>query len=111
QFPDQTIFQMALLQVGTNKTWAIFLSNPRWNAWIGKRKEIRLSLVTDWPTTKPWPYTFSISGDSKTLSTTDASVEFMNSIADASKVEIMTDNNERLASVDMKVSPAAIRVI
>jgi hypothetical protein len=26
QFPDQTIFQMALIQVGTNKTWAIFIS-------------------------------------------------------------------------------------
>src|SRR5262245_17171504 len=65
QFPDQTIFQMALIQIGTNKTWAIFISNPRWNAWIGKRKELRLSLVTDWPTPKPWPYTFSISGDSK----------------------------------------------
>jgi serine protease Do len=111
QFPDQTIFQMALIQVGTNKTWAIFISNPGWNAWIGKRKELRLSLVTDWPTTKPWPYTFSISGDSKTLSTTDASVEFMNSIADASKVEIKDDNGALLASVDMKDSAATIRAI
>src|SRR5262249_38589780 len=87
QFPDQTIFQMALIQSGTNKGWVIFISNPRWNAWIGTRKEHRLSLVTDWPTTKPWQYTFSTSADSKTLSTTDASVEFMNSVADASKVE------------------------
>jgi len=85
QFPDQTIFQMAQIQIGTDKGWVIFISNPRWNAWIGKRKELRLWLVTDWPTTKPWPYTFSTSGDSNTLSTTDASVEFMNSVADASK--------------------------
>jgi serine protease Do len=111
QFPDQTVFQMAQIQSGTDKAWIIFISNPRWNAWIGKRKELRLRLVTDWPTTKPWPYTFSISGDSKILSTTDASVEFMNSVADASKVEIMTDNNERLASVDMKDSAATIRAI
>src|SRR5215467_9576146 len=111
QFPDQTIFQMAQIQSGTDKHWAIFISNPRWNAWIGKRKELPLQLVTDWPTTKPWPYTFSISGDSKILSTTDASVEFIKSVADASKVEIMTDNKELLASVDMKGSAAAIQAI
>jgi serine protease Do len=111
QFPDQTIFQMALILSGTDKAWVIFISNPRWNAWIGKRKELRLQLVTDWPTTKPWPYTFSTSGDSKILSTTDASVEFMNSVADASKVEIKDDNGGLLTTVDMKDSAAAIRAI
>ena len=69
QFPDQTVFQMVQIQSGTDKAWVIFISNPRWNAWIGKRKELRLRLVTDWPTTKPWPYTFYISGDNKILST------------------------------------------
>src|SRR5262249_37161343 len=107
QFPDQTVFQMAHIQSGTDKAWIIFISNPRWNAWIGKRKEFRLQLVTDWPTTKPWPYTFSISGDGKILSTTDASVEFMNSVADASKVEIKDDNGALWATVDMKDSAAA----
>src|SRR5262249_13549150 len=112
QFPDQTIFQMAQIQSGTDKHWAIFISNPRWNAWIGKRKELPLQLVTDWHTTKPWPYKFSTSGDSKILSTTDASVEFMNSVADASKVEIKDDNGALLlANVDMKGSAAAIRAI
>jgi len=111
QFPDQTVFQMVQIQSGTDKAWVVFISNPRWNAWIGNRKEIRLSLVTDWPTTKPWPYTFSTSGDSKILSTTDASVEFMNSMADASKVEIKVDNGALLASVDMKDSAAAIRAV
>src|SRR5262249_31301127 len=107
QFPDQTVFQMAQIQSGTDKAWIVF----RWNAWIGKRKELRLQLVTDWPTTKPWPYTFSISGDSKILSTTDATVEFMNSVADASKVEIKDDNGALLTTVDMKDSAAAIRAI
>jgi serine protease Do len=110
QFPDQTVFQMAQIQSGTDKGWVIFISNPRWNDWIGKRKEHPLWLVTDWPTTKPWQFTFS-TGDSKTLSTTDASVEFMNSVADASKVEIKDDNGALLASVDMKDSAAAIRAI
>jgi hypothetical protein len=102
---------MAQLQIGTNKGWIIFISNPRWNAWIGKRKELRLQLVTDWPTTKPWPHTFSISGDSKILSTTDASVEFINSVADASKVEIRDDNGALWATADMKDSAATIRAI
>ena len=111
QFPDQTVFQMVHIQSGTDKAWMILISNPRWNAWIGKRRELRLQLVTDWPTTKPWPFTFSTSGDSKTLSTIDASVEFMSSVADASKVEIKDDNGALLSTVDMKDSAAAIRAI
>src|SRR5262249_45696205 len=47
QFPDQTVFQMAQIQSGTDKAWIIFISNPRWNDWIGKRKQLRLQLVTD----------------------------------------------------------------
>jgi serine protease Do len=111
QFPDQTAFQMVQIQSGTDKAWIIFISNPRWNAWIGKRKELRLQLVTDWPTTKPWPYKFSISGDSKILSSTDVSVEFMNSLADAAKVGITDENGAPLTTIDMKDSAAAIRAI
>ena len=111
QFPDQTVFQMVQLQSGKDKAWIIFISNPTWNAWLGKRTELRLQLVTDWPATKPWPYKFSISGDSKILSTTDASVEFMNSMADASKVEIKDEDGALLAIIDMKDSAAAIRAI
>jgi S1-C subfamily serine protease len=111
QFQDQTVFQMVQIQSQTDKAWIIFISNPRWNAWIGKRKDLRLQLWTDWPTTKPWPYTFSISGDSKILSTTDASIEFMNSVADASKVEIKDDNGALLATLDMKDSLVTIQAI
>jgi S1-C subfamily serine protease len=107
QFPDQTIFQMALIQTGTNKTWAIFISNPRWNGWIGKRKQHRLLLVT----TKPWQVTFSKSDDDKKLSFADASVEFMNGVADAASVEIKDDYGALLTTVDMKDSAAAIRAI
>ena len=107
QFPDQTIFQMAQVQSGTNKAWAIFISNPRWNAWIGKRKQLRLWLET----TKPWLVTFSTSNDGTTLFA-DASVEFMNGVADAASVEIKDENKQYLLSnVDMKDSAAAIRAI
>jgi len=105
QFPDQTIFQMALVQSGTDKGWVIFVSNPKWNAWIAKRKQLRLWLEG----IKPWLVTFSTSNDGKTLFA-DASVEFMNDVADAHSVEIKDENKQYLlTSVDMKDSAAAIR--
>jgi serine protease Do len=106
QFPDQTIFQMGLIQTGTNKSWIILISNPKWNAWIGRRKQHQLWLVT----TQPWQHTFSTSNDNKTLSFTEASVEFMNSVADAATVEIM-ENKQLLTGINMKDSAAAIRAI
>lgn len=67
--------------------------------------------MTDWPATKPWSYRFAVSDDSRTLSTADASVEFMNGVADASKVEIKDESGALWAAVDMKDSAAAIRAI
>ncbi len=110
QFPDQTIFQMALIQSGTDKSWVIFISNPKWNPWIGKRKQHQLWLVTT-RADKPWLVTFSTSNDGKTLSFTEASVEFMNTVADARSVEFIDENKQLLTSVDMKDSAAAIRAI
>jgi hypothetical protein len=97
QFPDQTIFQMALIQSGTDKGWVVFISNPKWNAWIGQRKQHRLSLVTT-RADKPWQGTFFTSNDGKTLSFTEASVEFMNTVADARSVEIMDENKQCMSS-------------
>jgi hypothetical protein len=109
QFPDQTIFQMVLIQSGTDKGWVIFISNPKWNPWIGQRKQHLLWLVTT-RADKPWLVTFSASNDGKTLFA-DSSVEFMNTVADARSVEIIDENKQLLTSVDMKDSAAAIRAI
>jgi S1-C subfamily serine protease len=107
QFPDQTVFQMVQIQSGTDKSWVIFISNPKWNAWIGKRKQLRLWLQT----TKPWLVTFSTSNDGTTLFA-DASVEFMNGVADAASAEIKDENKQYLlTTVDMKDSAAAIVAI
>ena len=111
QFPDQTVFQMVQIQSGDEKAWIILISNPRWNAWIGRRKELRLQLVTDWPANKPWTYRFAVSDDSRTLSSADASVEFMKGVADASKVEIKDESGALWVTLDMKDSAAAIRAI
>jgi serine protease Do len=110
QFPDQTIFQMAQIQSGTNKGWLVLISNPKWNPWIGKKKQHQLWLVTT-RADKPWLVTFSTSNDGKTLSFTEASVEFVNTVADAHSVEIIDENKQLLTSVDMKDSAAAIRAI
>jgi S1-C subfamily serine protease len=55
--------------------------------------------------------TFSTSNDGKTLSFIEATVEFMNTVADARSVEIIDENKQLLTSVDMKDSAAAIRAI
>ncbi len=110
QFPDQTIFQMAQVQSGTNKGWLVLVSNPKWNPWIGKKKQHQLWLVTT-RADKPWLVTFSTSNDGKTLSFTEASIEFMNTVADARSVEFIDENKQLLTSVDMKDSAAAIRAI
>jgi len=110
QFPDQTSFQMGQIQSGTNKGWVIFISNPKWHPWLGKRKQHQLWVVTT-RADKPWLITFSTSNDGKTLSFAEASVEFMNSVADARSVEFIDENKQLLTSVDMKDSAAAIRAI
>src|SRR5262249_7975162 len=53
QFPDQTVFRMGQIQSGTTKGWVIFISNPKWNPWIGKKKQHQLWLVTT-RADKPW---------------------------------------------------------
>ena len=110
QFPDQTIFQMAQIQSGTNKGWLVLISNPKWNPWIGKRKQHQLWVVTT-RADKPWLITFSTSNDGKTLFFAEASIEFMNTVADARSVEFIDENKQLLTSVDMKDSAAAIRAI
>src|SRR5215831_13717100 len=113
QFPNQTIFQMALMQSGTNKSWVIFISNPKWDWRPGKPPLPELQFVGYdlWlVTTKPWLLTFSSSDDGKTLFA-DTSVEFMNSVADAVSVEIRNYDRALLTAVDMKGSAAAIRAV
>jgi len=123
QFPDQTIFQMALMQSGTNKSWVIFISNPKWDWRLKPAPGSALSQLLDAGqlqdagydllvvTTKPWRLTFSSSDDGKTLFA-DTSVEFMNSVADAVSVEIRGYYDRTLlTAVDMKDSAAAIGAV
>src|SRR5262245_31089847 len=74
------------------------------------RKPHQLWVVTT-RADKPWLITFSTSNDGKTLSFAEASIEFMNTVADAHSVEFIDENKQLLTSVDMKDSAAAIRAI
>ena len=107
QFRDQTTFQMALVQSNpNNKEWLIFISNARWNAWISRKRTHTLRFISS----KTWQGNLSVN-DSNALWIGNLSIDFMNSIADASSLEIINDRNEILTSLDMTDSAAAIRAV
>jgi S1-C subfamily serine protease len=106
-FRDQTFFQMAFVQSDTsNNEWLLFVANPRWNSWIGRKRQHTLRLIAD----KKWEGKFAVN-DSNALWMGSLKIEFINGIADASSVEIFNDRNELLTSLDMTDSAAAIRVV
>lgn len=106
QFAGQTIVELALIQSDSGKMWAFFMSNPRWRGWIAGRSEHALWLLT----TEPWHLTFKVSDDKRIL-VLGASVEFMNSLADAHLLQILSENREPLASLDLKDSDSAIKAV
>jgi S1-C subfamily serine protease/uncharacterized protein YecT (DUF1311 family) len=107
RFPDQTVVEIALIQSNNVKGWALFLSNPQWNVWVTKRSRHWLWLVT----TRPWHGAFDVSDEGKTLVIGDASIDFMNSLADADLLRIFNDKKQPLLSLDMKDSDPAIKAV
>jgi serine protease Do len=107
RFSDQTVVEIALIQSNNAKGWALFLSNPQWNIWVTKRSQHWLWLVT----TRPWHAAFNVGDDGKTLFLVDASIDFMNSLADTGVLRIFSDNKQPLLSLDMKDSDPAIKSV
>jgi serine protease Do len=107
RFVDETTVDLALIQNDTAKGWALFISNPQWNTWVSRKSQHWLWLLT----TKPWHGAFNVSDDGKTLFFGDASIEFMNSLADAQGLRIFTDDKRPLVSLNMKDSDPAIRAV
>jgi hypothetical protein len=62
-------------------------------------------------TTKPWHGAFKVSDDGKTLFLGDASVDFVNSLADTHLLRIFTDNKLPLVSLNMRDSDPAIKAV
>ena len=105
-FDQGTILEMALFQKG-GQEWVFSISNPKWKAWMVKKRKHDLRLGT----TSRWQGTFSLSDDKTSLIFVGASIDFMNSIADAKSLEIFDENDRLLTSLDMKDSAAAIRAV
>jgi len=107
QFKDGTVLEFALIGSSpSEKKWAVFISNPNWNSWIAKKREHILRISSS----RNWQGTFSVN-DSNGLLFVDKSNDFMNSIADASKLDIMNENGGYLTSLSMRDSAAAIRSV
>jgi serine protease Do len=107
RFQDQTKIEMALIEQGNTKSWTFFVSNPRWNSWISRKKQHTLIVAAVNPT-RVWRDVWSTTDDNSLY--LNASVDFMNSIADANTLAILDDNRHLLtAPLDMKDSEPAIK--
>jgi len=107
QFADQTAIDLALIQSETGKGWALFISNPRWDSWMAKSSQHQLWFIAS----KAWHGSFNLSDDRKTLVLSDASVDFVNSIADTHQLQILTDSKQPLTTLDMRDSESAIKSV
>ena len=108
QYQDQTFFQMSLIQsVSSEKEWAMFISNPRWNNWVAKKRQHTLQFVAD---DRRWRFYFS-ANDRNTLSVFNVKTDVINDIADADALKILSEDYGSLAGLDMKDSRAAIQAV
>jgi S1-C subfamily serine protease len=98
---------MSLIQsVSGEKEWAIFISNPRWNNWIAKRRQHTLRFVAD---DRRWWFYFSVN-DGNVLSTFSVLTDVINGIADADSLKILSEDYISLTGLDMN-SRAAIQAV
>ena len=75
---------------------------------MGRKKEHKLAVTT----TKPWQGNFFVTKDGKSLYSLDLTIDFMNSIADASALTVLGENRTPLTPpLDMRDSAAAIRAV
>ena len=105
-FQGQTSIKLGLYQHADGyRQWVVHIYNPQWAGWIGSRKQHILHFVA----AKRWQGTFSVANDNSLYSF--VSVEFMNSLADAYTLTIMSANNYVLTHLSMQDSEATIRAV
>jgi serine protease Do len=107
QFQGQTAIRLSLLQHAdeNNRQWVVHISNPQWNVWVDTKKQHLLHFIA----VKRWQGTFSVANDNSLYEL--VSPDFINSLADAHTLTIMSANNYVLSRLSMKDSEAAIRGI
>jgi serine protease Do len=107
RFRDQTEIQLELMQFSANdKGWAILIYNPYWEQWVLRKQN---HILFFWAS-KSWRGLFSVTQDNSLMSV-DLSTNFINSLADANSLVVMTENKAVIASLDMKDSTAAIQAV
>jgi serine protease Do len=110
RFQDETYLEFVLARFeADNPVWVVFISNPRWKSWIARKKEHTLYFYT----TKAWNGTAQVTDDKQQLMVANASVDFMNSIAEADSLTVMNERRNVLtrAPLSMKDSAEAIRSV
>ena len=108
RFHDQTDIALALVQEGNNKSWYVFVSNPKWNSWISRSAQHTVVVAAINPN-KIWRGPWAVVNKALVL---NASVDFVNSIADAEQLAILDERGRLLtALLDMKDSEAAIKAV
>ena len=110
RFSDQTEISIALIQDGYAKDWHVYIFNPQWVSWVGRKSQHTLLIVAVNPN-KLWRGPWSVSR-SNALHLA-SSIPFINSIADAKALAIFDENKRLLTAspLDMKDSEAAIRAV
>jgi serine protease Do len=109
RFSDQTNIAMALVQQDDSKSWLVFISNPRWNSWISKKRQHIVVFATINPN-KIWRGPWGVVNDNELA--LSASIDFVNSIADAKELAILDEKGGLLtAPLNMKDSEAAIKAV
>jgi hypothetical protein len=111
EFQDRTRVTIAQIQKDNGKSWAIFISNPKWDSWMAKRKQHFLFIVTINPN-KVWSDPWSVTDDGSQLFMT-ANVDFVNSLADAKYLAIYDEKKRPLIELplNMKDSEDAIKAV
>jgi S1-C subfamily serine protease len=105
RFNGETTIQLSLIQSDYSKQWVVFISNPQWNVWVERKKQHILRFAA----AKRFWGTFSVTENNSLF--LPVSIEFVNSLADAHTLTIMSANNYVLTHLDMKDSEAAIRAV
>ncbi len=109
RFNDQTEIAMALIQEGSGSSWFVFVSNPKWDAWITRRSQHTVTVAEISPN-KTWRGPWGVVNGSALV--LNASIDFVNSIADAKQLAIFDDTGRLLTAwLDMTDSEAAIKAV
>ena len=108
RFQDKTEIEVALIQETNSRSWLVFIYNPTWTSWVARKRQHTLHFAAINPD-KLWRGVWSVNKNNELY--ISASVDFMNSLADAKGLAILDERKRVLITLDMKDSEAAIKAV